>query len=59
MDQWDSEAISQWLQDMGLGMYETNFLHYTKSGEQLSKLTPHELERHLGVKVLQQFTCSS
>ncbi|CAG0884666.1 unnamed protein product [Darwinula stevensoni] len=51
MDRWDSEAISQWLQDMGLGMYETNFLHFTKSGDQLSKLTPHDLERHLGVKV--------
>ncbi|XP_068082208.1 liprin-beta-1 [Anabrus simplex] len=48
--QWDSDAISQWLQDLGLDCYAGDARRWVKSGAQLLSATPQELEKEMGIK---------
>ncbi|XP_021923710.1 liprin-beta-1 isoform X16 [Zootermopsis nevadensis] len=48
--EWDSEAISGWLQELGLDCYAGDTKRWVKSGAQLLQASNHELEKELGIK---------
>ncbi|PSN55690.1 hypothetical protein C0J52_03196 [Blattella germanica] len=47
---WDSDAICRWLQELGLDCYAGDAKRWVKSGSQLLQASNHELEKELGIK---------
>ncbi|KAK4300899.1 hypothetical protein Pmani_026926 [Petrolisthes manimaculis] len=47
---WGKETMEAWLNTLGLGQYCSGMRSWSSSGRHLSKATPHQLERDLGVR---------
>nr|CAD7442393.1 unnamed protein product [Timema bartmani] len=49
---WDSDAISQWLHDLGLEIYAADAKRWVKSGAQFLAASSQEIDKELGIKNL-------
>ncbi|KAK8402539.1 hypothetical protein O3P69_000746 [Scylla paramamosain] len=49
-DKWSVETLENWLGALGLSQYCTALRSWTHSGHHLSKATPQNLERELGIR---------
>lgn len=47
---WDTDAICDWLQELGLDTYITEAKRWIKNGAQLQAASAHDLEKELAIK---------
>ena len=51
VSEWDTDAVVAWLHEMGLSAYTAEARRWARSGSQLLRASPAELERELGLRV--------